>query len=179
MHIRPQRPDDAISVRTVLTDAFTDDGRVADLADALLARSDRPEAAFVAEAEGAVVGHVQPSRSWVDAAAALVEVLVLSPLAVAPTWQRRGIGAALCAAGVDRARELDVPAVFLEGDPRYYSRLGWERASRHGFSAPSSRIPDGAFQVIVFPGRQAWMSGALVYNDTFWRLDCVGLRRGD
>ena len=59
---------------------------------------------------------------------------------------------------------------------RYYARLGWHRASDRGFTAPSARIPNAAFHVIVLPYWQPWMIGAVVYNDTFWTLDCVGLR---
>ena len=179
MIVRDQRAEDAGAVRTLLCAAFEDDGLVADLAEALTARPDRPGVALVAELDGVLVGHVQLSRSWVDAATRLVEVLVLSPLGVLPGYQRRGVGRALCAAAVQRAAELGAPAVFLEGDPAYYARFGWERASAHGFAAPSVRIPDVAFQVVVLPSWQPWMTGAVVYNDTFWAFDCVGLRAPD
>ena len=177
MIVREQLPDDAVAVRQLLTAAFADDGRVADLAGALDARPDRPGTALVAEVDGLPVGYVQLSRGWIDAPPRLVEVLVLSPLGVLPAYQRQGIGRALCAAAVQRAEELGVPAVFLEGDPAYYAKLGWERAGARGFAAPSTRIPDVAFQVVVLPSWEPWMTGALVYNDTFWAHDCVGLRR--
>jgi putative acetyltransferase len=38
------------------------------------------------------------------------------------------------------------------------------------------RIPAAAFQVVLLPAWEPWMVGAFVYNDTFWTLDCVGLR---
>jgi hypothetical protein len=41
-----------------------------------------------------------------------------------------------------------------------------------------TRSADPAFQVVVLPSWQLWMTGAVVYNDTFWALDCVGLRTG-
>lgn len=176
MIIRAQRPQDAPAVREVLTAAFGDDGTVAELAAALDARPDRPAVTLVAEADGVVVGHVQLSRGWIDADRQLVGVLVLSPLGVAPEHHRRGIGRALCNAAVAQAEEFGAPAVLLEGDPAYYSRLGWERASAHGITRPSARIPDAAFQTRLLPSWQPWMSGALVYNDTFWSFDCVGLR---
>ena len=71
------------------------------------------------------------------------------------------------------------PVVFLEGDPGFYGRLGWQRASEHGFAPPSTRIPDAGFQVTVLAAWQPWMTGALVYNDTFWTHDSVGLRATD
>lgn len=125
MFVRAQRPDDWPIVRRILTEAFEDNGRVAALAEALQGRADRrPDSALVAESSGEVVGHVQVSRAWIDAESALVDALVLSPLGVIPAQQRHGIGRALCDAAVTHARELGVAAVFLEGDPGYYGRLG-------------------------------------------------------
>jgi putative acetyltransferase len=179
MLVRAQRSDEWPTVRRLLTEAFDDDGRVAALAEALHARADRPvESALVAESDNVLVGHVQLSRAWIDAQPALVEVLVLSPLGVAAAHHHRGIGRALCDPAITRARQLHAPAIFLEGDAGYYSRLGWQRAGDRGFTAPSVRIPDPAFQVVVLPSWQLWMTGAVVYNDTFWALDCVGLRTG-
>jgi putative acetyltransferase len=66
--------------------------------------------------------------------------------------------------------------VFLEGDPGYYSRLGFERADELVFRKPSLWIPDAAFQVFRLPSYEAWMTGALVYAQTFWDHDAVGLR---
>jgi putative acetyltransferase len=174
--VREQRAGDAAAVRRLLMAAFGDTGRVANLAETLAARPDRPTAALVAELEGTVVGLVQLSRGWIDAQRELVEVLILSPLGVLPAYQRRGIGRALCGAAVELAGQLKAPAVFLEGNPAYYSRFGWQPASSSGFIRPSTRIPDAAFQVVVLPEWQPWMVGAVVYNDTFWSLDCVGRR---
>src|SRR4051794_27167579 len=49
MIIRAQRTGDAAVVRQLLTSAFTDTGRVADLAETLARRPDRPVPALVAE----------------------------------------------------------------------------------------------------------------------------------
>jgi putative acetyltransferase len=175
--VRRQSSGDLPAVRRVLTAAFADDGRVADLAAALLARPDQPDAAFVAEqGAGEVVGHVQLSRGWVDASRELVPVLVLSPLAVDPRYQRQGIARELLDAALAAAEAAGSPLVFLEGNPDFYGRLGWARGSEHGFAPPSTRIPDAAFQVMVLPAWQRWMTGGLIYNDTFWIHDCVGLR---
>ncbi len=133
-------------------------------------------ASLVAEVDGEVVGHVQLSRSWVDARQALVDVLVLSPLSVAPAHQGRGIGTALLDAARTEAERLGAPALFLEGSPTYYAARGWSAAGPLGFSAPSARIPAPAFQVVLLPSYEPWMTGALVYCEPLWSHDCVGLR---
>jgi putative acetyltransferase len=95
---------------------------------------------------------------------------------VRPDRQHAGVGTALVAAALAAAAERDEPLVFLEGDPRYYSWLGFVAAGTLGFTAPSPRIPDRAFQVWPTPAYRGGLSGALVYPDVFWRHDAVGLR---
>jgi putative acetyltransferase len=45
-----------------------------------------------------------------------------------------------------------------------------------GFRKPSLRIPDAGFQVRLLPAYELWMTGTLVYSQTFWDHDLVGLR---
>jgi putative acetyltransferase len=173
--IRAYRTDDEESVRDVVTSAFGDHGqKVAALAEHL--RGTHARAELVAEEDGAVVGHVLLSRSWLDARRALVEVLVLSPLSVLPSRQGRGVGTRLVAAAIAEARRLSGPALFLEGSPTYYASRGFEPATPRGFTRPSTRIPEPAFQVVVLDGLEDWMTGALVYCEPFWAHDSVGLR---
>lgn len=170
---------DHAAVREVVSTAFTDSPMVADLVSVLRADHATDEGlSFVAEVAGAVVGHVLLSRAWVDAAARLVPVLVLSPLSVDPAWHGQGIGGVLVRHALAAAEEVQAPLVFLEGSPLYYTPFGFRRASRLGFEAPSVRIPDAAFLVATLPAWQEWMVGRLVYADAFWRLDAVGLRDG-
>lgn len=119
---------------------------------------------------------VMLSAGRLDAPQRLVDVLVLSPLGVLPTHQGRGIGTQLINEALTTADEMEVPLVFLEGDPDYYATRGFERADLRGFRSPSLRIPEPAFQVALMSAYELWMTGTLVYSDIFWELDCVGLR---
>lgn len=78
--------------------------------------------------------------------------------------------------GLELLTARSVPAVFVEGDPRYYGGLGFVSAVPLGFRKPSLRIPAAAFQVTTLRGYEQWMTGTLVYPDAFWRHDAVGLR---
>lgn len=175
---RAELPADVEAIRSVQTRAFGDDGAVAALTDALRA-TPAPLAplSFVAAVDGEVTGHVMLSASRLDAPPRLVNVYVLSPLGVLPDYQRRGIGTALIEVALAAARRAAVPLVFVEGDPAYYGKRGFERADALGFRAPSLRIAPPAFQVARMPAYEAWMTGTLVYSDVFWSHDCVGLRQ--
>ncbi|GAA2481424.1 GNAT family N-acetyltransferase [Winogradskya humida] len=184
MDIRPENDDEHDVVLDIVRQAFGREGAVvAELVDAL--RRDDPDAvslvaveagSLVAVEEGEVAGHVMFSRSLLDAPRRLVDVQVLSPLAVRPAYQRKGLGRALIRDGLARMDAMGVPLVFLEGDPGYYPRSGFTPGGDLGFRKPSLRIPDAAFQVVRLTAYEPWMTGTLVYSSTFWDLDCVGLR---
>ncbi|MFF4966367.1 GNAT family N-acetyltransferase [Streptomyces sp. NPDC001037] len=178
MDLREELPSDRQAVRDIHLRAFGDHGLVvADLVDTLRDTTTAGDGlSLVAEHDRQIVGHVMFTRSLLDAPRRLVEVQVLSPLAVAPELHKRGIGSALVRHGLETLAERGVPLVFLEGDPSYYSRLGFSPGGDLGFRKPSLRIPDAAFQAIRLPECEPWMTGTLVYAEPFWRHDAVGLR---
>ncbi|WP_432570139.1 GNAT family N-acetyltransferase [Kineococcus sp. SYSU DK005] len=175
---RPEQPGDRPAVRKLHLRTFGEHGRaVADLAEDLRAHVDAGHGlSLLAETDDGVVGHVVLTHALLDAPRRLVSVRVLSPLAVLPTVQRRGIGRALVAAVLQHESTRAVPLVFLEGDPGYYARLGFQPGGAHGFRRPSLRIPQAAFQVFLLPSHEPWMTGTLIYPEVFWRHDAVGLR---
>lgn len=172
--VRAARADD--DVAGVIRAAFGDEGdRTASLwAD--LSSGGLLLASLVAVVDAEVVGHVGLSHTWVDARPRLVDAWLLSPLSVLPAWQGRGVGSGLVRAAVRAAADAGAPLVFLEGDPGFYGRLGFEPASALGFGAPSERTPGTAFQVVRLGGYEDWMTGRVVYHDVWWRHDAAGLR---
>src|SRR5262249_20713641 len=116
MPLREEQVHDHEPVRSVHRRSFGGEhgDTVAELVDAL--RRDDPSAvSFVSEETDEVVGQVMFSRCLLDAPRRLVDVTSLSPLAVVPQWQRRGLGSALVRRGLEELDERGVPLVFLEG----------------------------------------------------------------
>jgi putative acetyltransferase len=175
---RNERSQDIDAVAEIHREAFGDHGAaIARLVGDLRATSGAEDGlSLVAEEQDGLVGHVLFSPGIIDADPCLVSVQILSPVGVRPSAQRRGVASGLIRHGVEILDARRVPAVFLEGDPRFYSRLGFVPAGPLGFRKPSLRIPDCAFQVMTLSAYEPWMIGTLVYPDAFWRHDAVGLR---
>ncbi|MGH3095526.1 MAG: GNAT family N-acetyltransferase [Streptosporangiales bacterium] len=173
--IRLERPDEQDTVRQVVGRAF---GR--ELEMCLLDRLRQspgylPELSLVAEEGGDLVGHVLLTRVPVllpERGAA--EVMMLSPLAVHPEAQGRGIGRALVDAAADAAEARGDAVILLEGDPAFYRRLGFEPASAYGIEPPSTRIPEHVFQARTLSAYEPGMRGAMLYPAAVWELGAVG-----
>lgn len=90
----------------------------------LLVQRDRPMHHWVALAEGQLVGYIAYTRAFRE------EDPIgwhLAPLAVEPEWQGRGWGSRLVR---ESLHELGEEPVFVLGDPRYYTRFGFEVINR-------------------------------------------------
>ena len=175
--VRTMLPHEFTEVRDLAAAAFGDDPQISRLFDLLKASwAWDDDLSFVAEYAGEIAGQVLYTHAFLDTDPQLVDVLVLSPLAVRADLGGRGVGTQLVTHTLQQLEARDEPLVFLEGHPGYYPRMGFERGGDLGFTAPSARIPDDAFMVYRLPGYRPWMRGRLIYPDPFWRADAVGLR---
>jgi putative acetyltransferase len=74
-----------------------------------------------------VIGHVAFSPVSVDG---VPLGLGLAPVAVLPDCRQRGVAARLVREGLELCRQGGTGLVVVLGDPRYYSRFGFEPAER-------------------------------------------------
>jgi len=129
MKIRPERPDDAPAIDSLVEAAFGQPEEAA-LAGALR-KADASAVSFVAELNGELLGHVLMSPM-----AAPEGALGLAPVSVAPAHQRKGVGTSLITAALDAARAGGWRAVFVLGDPGYYTRFGFSTGAAGGYDSP-------------------------------------------
>lgn len=164
MLIREEKPEDLAGIRAVVAAAF---GRAAeaDIVDALRERA-QPFVSLVAEHQGEVVGHVLFTPVTV-AGMADTKMMGLAPMAVAPTYQVRGVGTALVLTGFEQLRLQGMTAVVVVGHPSYYPRFGFVPASGFGLTSEYN-VPDDVFMACELdPGALQGTTGLISYHPAF------------
>lgn len=121
LQIRESAPADAARLESLYPLAFPEE----DLLPLVRELSRNPAIAwcFTGAIRTEIVAHVIFTRCSV--AGVVEKAALLGPLAVAPPWQRRGIGTAMVREGLRRLDAAGVILVCVLGDPAYYGRLGF------------------------------------------------------
>ena len=164
--IRPERDSDIATIHAVEASAFGREDEAV-LVDALR-ELNQDFISLVATLEDEIAGHICFSRVGIEGSASDGIVLALAPLAVLPEHQRRGIGSMLVQYGLQECERRNVDAVFVVGDPRYYSRFGFRSASEIDVRCEFD-VPDNAFKVIEL--REGRLSrGVLRYSQPFHQV---------
>jgi putative acetyltransferase len=149
MQIRPERPQDAPTIRA-LTDAAFKGMPFSDQTEAAVVDGLRAAGALtlslVATEDEDIVGHVAFSPVTIDGVAG--DWYGLGPVSVWPGRQRSGIGMALIGEGLRRLRSLKAGGCVLTGDPAYYARFGFENDPELTYAG----APPWAFQRLSLDG---------------------------
>lgn len=130
----------------------------------------RDEAAWVPELslgayEGEeLVGHIL----FTCASVGDVPAVLLAPLAVAPSWQRQGVGTALARAGLAASHATGAGLALVLGHPEYYPHFGFEPALPYGIEPPYPVEPAEAWMVAeLIPGALDAASGPVGMSEVF------------
>lgn len=164
LDIRPVREQDRSQIDGVIIAAFNGNDEVA-LVRRLVADNDIV-LELVAEAQGAVIGHILFSRLWVEQADARLAAVALAPLAVMPAYQRTGIGRSLVEAAhrllVQQGETLSV----VLGEPAYYGRFGYNVDDAAQLRSP---YPSQYLQVNYLADNKPcdYLQGKLIYASAF------------
>jgi putative acetyltransferase len=143
IEIREEHPDDVAAVREVNRRAFGQD-QESNIVDALRTNG-AALLSLVATVDGQVVGHIMFSPLTV---AENVKAVALGPMAVAPEYQRQGIGTRLIDAGNRKIKDAGYPFIIVVGHAEYYPPFGFRRASEYGIKCEWN-VPDEVFMLLV------------------------------
>jgi putative acetyltransferase len=125
---------------------------------------------LVAVVDGELVGHA--AFTICGTADAAGKVGLVGPLAVAPAWQRKGIGSAIMGAGFDRMADAGAAFACVLGDPAYYSRFGFEAERKITPPYPLPEEWDGAWQSLSLDDGDTAVEGTLIVPEP-WRKEVL------
>jgi putative acetyltransferase len=165
--IRAEETRDIAMVQALHAAAFPN-GNEARLVEVLRQRG-KAAISLVAELNGEVVGHVLFSAVELSRKGSIIRGLGLAPLAVMAAYRRQGIGEQLVREGLTISRTLGHKFVVVLGDPAYYSRIGFERASLRGLQ--NEYGCDEPFRTIVFSDTLPIGGGMVRYASEFAELN--------
>ncbi len=132
LHYFEGHQDHAADIVTLFSDTFTqsegahEGALIAGLVREMMQTTPHEDlAVFSALEDRRMVGCIFLSR--LSYAADDREVFILSPVAVAPSFQRQGVGQRLIRYGLDCLRQRGVAYCVTYGDPNFYSRVGFRQ----------------------------------------------------
>jgi predicted N-acetyltransferase YhbS len=92
-----------------------------------------PELTMIAQRGEQPVAAIAYTRSRIEKEdGSQLLTATFGPMGVLPKYQRMGIGRALINHTLCLAREMNIPAILILGDPDYYGRLGFKPAEDYG-----------------------------------------------
>ena len=106
---------------------------------------------FVALQSEKIIGSIFFSRIWFQTA---LNAFILSPVAVHPAHQRKGVGQKLINYGIQQLKDDGVTLLFTYGDPAYYIKVGFTQISENMVKAPLE---------LSYP--HGWLGQSLVDNE--------------
>lgn len=161
--VRPEAAGDYAAIRA-LNEAAFGRGDEADLIDRLR-RDGAVLAAFAAELDRQIVGHVLFSRLRIESASDVRAAVALAPMAVSPAQQGRSIGAQLIQHGLACLHDAGEEIVIVLGHADYYPRFGFSSAKAR---ALGNSFPPGALMALeLVPHALAGVSGVVRYPAAF------------
>ena len=136
--IRRERPEDYREVENLTREAFWNVYRPGCTEPYVLHLfRERPE--FVKEldlcleVEGQIIGHIMFVRSEIKADdGRILPMMTFGPISIHPDFQRKGYGKILLDYVLEKAAEMGVGAVCMEGNIDFYGKCGFDVASKSG-----------------------------------------------
>lgn len=164
IEIRPEQAADREAIWNVNHAAFETDAE-ADLVDSLR-DGGFVEVSLVAKVDGQIVGHILFSRLPIVTETRTVDAVSLAPMAVLPSYQRRGIGSRLFEAGLQACRDSGHRIVVVLGHPEFYPRFGFSADLARPLESPFGG-GDAWMALELAPGALAGIKGRVKYPPPF------------
>ena len=169
LEIREERGAEYQEIRQAIAAAFGGDIE-ANVVELLRDRNKAP-VALVTVSNNKIVGHIMFSPVTITPAPKTFRAVGLAPLSVLPEFQRQGIGSTLAREGLKKCAAAGFEMAVVLGNPYYYSRFGFARASLYGLG--NEYDTDEHFMAMELKsGALDKVSGTVRYSPEFKECGC-------
>lgn len=127
------------------------------------------ELELVAVDDNKIVGHIAYTKGHIKGIDNET-FITFGPISIMPEFQGRGIGGKLILETLEKAANLGYCAVFITGDNNYYSRFGFESASKYDVHMEGIPMEDEAsFFMVKTLKKEALkdVSGFYIFDDCY------------
>lgn len=98
---------------------------------------------LIAEYGHKIVGHIVYTKGNMEGVDN-EKFVAFGPISILPEFQNKDIGSKLIKISLQKAKRLGFSAVFITGNEKYYSRFGFESASKYGIYLEGIPVEDQA-----------------------------------
>lgn len=127
--------------------------------------------AYVLESDNEIIGHINYSKGKIQYCDGIEDAVVLGPVAIDEDYQNQGLGTRLIEYTLKLAE--DYGYVFVIGDENYYSRFGFESASRYNIYLDGTDLNDENpfFMIKIFDNDAISNELGIFHNPDVFNVD--------
>ena len=130
--------------------------------------------AYVIEKDNKIIGHINYSMGEIkfnDGKCCMAPIL--GPISIDNEHQNNGYGSKLIECTLDLMKNKDIAYVFVVGDENYYSRFGFESASKYNLHLEGTDIDEECpfFMIKIFDEKKITRKQGTISNPDVFNVD--------
>ena len=127
-----------------------------------------PELSLVAEVNHEVVGYILLTKIIIETKTESKTSLALAPVAVEPSFQKKGIGGQLIEEAHRIAKELGYQSIILLGHEKYYPKFGYQPLQQFNITLPFDAPKENCMAIELISDVLKNKEGKVIYPKEFF-----------
>ena len=177
--IRLEREDDYVKVENLVRNSFWNVYRPGALEHFIVHKLREDESfikdlAYIIEKDSLIIGHINYSRGSLNSENGKnIDAIVLGPICVDENYQNQGFGSKLIRYTLKLIEDKGIPYVFVIGDENYYSRFGFDSASKYNMflEHTDTEQENPFFMIKIFNEDEISLEKAIFSNPEVFNVD--------
>lgn len=128
---------------------------------------------FVIENESKIIGNINYSKGKINYENSSIDAVVLGPIAIDEKYQNQGLGTKLINHTLKLAKEDKIPFIIVIGDENYYSRFGFQSASKYKIYLEGTDLNEENpfFMIKIFDEEKISKDSGIFQNPEVFNVD--------